>query len=419
MNRIRTIALVVSVVAVVSWRSLPSFAQAPDPADAFFNDGVLHEIRLSVNTRDLQVLKDHWQDKTYYPADFRWNNQVVRNVGIRSRGGGSRRPNKLSLRVDMNRYTDGQTFLGLKSFILRNTSQDPSYMRERLAMLFFRRLGIPAVREAHARVFINNQYAGLYTIVESPDTDFLRKNLGENAGHLYEYHFDNETVLAGQAPFTFQFLGSNPNLYVPVPFQPQTLEDDPQGDVIARFVQAVGDTGNPDWRANVSAFLDLSGFIRHLAVENFLAEEDGLTGDYGPNNFYFYRFANTNRFVFLPWDKSQSFYDVFFSIFRNIRNGPEETRNVLAVRALQEPDLLQQYLDTMIEAGDFAVLGAAPDQPGFLEAEVGRVYDQIHAAAVEDTFIFTAEEFEQAVLDLRAFARDRSGFVSAQVANAR
>jgi spore coat protein CotH len=319
----------------------------------------------------------------------------------------------------MNRYTDGQTFLGLKSFILRNTSQDPSYMRERLAMLFFRRLGIPAVREAHARVFINNQYAGLYTIVESPDTDFLRKNLGENTGHLYEYHFDNETVLAGQAPFTFQFLGSNPNLYVPVPFQPQTLEDDPQGDVIARFVQAVGDTGNPDWRANVSAFMDLSGFIRHLAIENFLAEEDGLTGDYGPNNFYFYRFANTTRFVFLPWDKSQSFYDVFFSIFRNIRNGPEETRNVLAVRALQEPDLLQQYLDTMIEAGDFAVLGAAPDQPGFLEAEVGRVYDQIHAAAVEDTFIFTAEEFEQAVLDLRAFARDRSGFVSGQVANAR
>jgi spore coat protein CotH len=41
-------------------------------------------------------------------------------------------------------------------------------------------------------------------------------------------------------------------------------------------------------------------FIRHLAIENFLAEEDGLTGDYGPNNFYFYRFLNTNRFTFLP-----------------------------------------------------------------------------------------------------------------------
>jgi len=212
------------------------------------------------------------------------------------------------------------------------------------------------------------------------------------------------------------FLGSNPNLYVPVPFQPQTFEDDPQGDVIARFVQNVGDTGNPDWRSNVSAFIDLNGFIRHLAVENFLAEEDGVTGDYGPNNFYFYRFANTTRFVFLPWDKSNAFFDVFYSIFRNIRNGPEDHRNVLAVRALQEPDLLQQYLDTLIECADVAVQGASPDTPGFLEAEIDRVYQQIHAAAVEDTSIFTVDQFEQANLDLRAFARDRSGFVRVQVA---
>ena len=415
MKRIRTIALVLVVAAIVSWLSRPSLAQSPDPADPFFNDGVVHEIRLSVNTKDLALLKEHWLEKTYYPADFRWNNQVVRNVGIRSRGQGSRRPNKLSLRVDMNRYTDGQTFLGLRSFILRNTSQDPSYMRERLAMLFFRRLGIPAVREAHARVFINNQYTGLFTIVESPDTDYLRKNLGENTGRLYEYHFDNETVNAGAAPFVFQFLGSDPKLYVPVPFQPQTFEDDPQGDVIARWTQAVSDLGNPDWRTNVSSFIDLPLFIRHLAIENFMAEEDGITGDYGPNNFYLYRFTNTTRFQFLPWDKSNAFFDVFFSVFRNIRNGPEDHRNLLAVRALDEPDLLQLYLDTMLECADFAAQGAAPDQPGFLEAEVIRESDQIRAAAIEDTFIFTPDQFEQAVLDLRAFARDRSGFVRAQV----
>jgi CotH protein len=414
MNRYLTIPF--AIAAIIVWFALPMRAQG-DPADAFFNDNVVHEIRLSVNTRDLAVLRDRWQDKTYYPADMRWNSQVVvRNVGIRSRGGGSRRPNKLSLRVDMNRYTDGQTFLGLRSFILRNTSQDPSYMRERLAMSFFRRLGIPAVREAHARLFINNQYAGLYTIVESPDTDFLRKNLGENTGHLYEFHFDNDTFVAGQGAFTFRFLGSNPSLYVPLPFQPQTFEDDPQGDVIARWVQAIGDTGNPDWRSSVSSFIDLPGFIRHLAIENFLAEEDGITGDYGPNNFYLYRYANTTRFQFLPWDKSNAFYDVFFSIFRNIRIGPEELRNVLVLRALDEPDLLQLYLDTMLECA--AATDGTPDAPGFLEAEVTRISDQIRAAAREDTFIFTPDEFEQAVADLSAFGRDRGRIVRTQVAAA-
>ena len=413
MKRVRTIPLVVALLAVLA---RPALAQAPDPADAFFNDKVLHEIRLSVNSKDWQLLKDHWGEDTKYPADFRWNDQVVRNVAIHSRGAGSRRPNKLSLHVDFQHYTTGQTFLGLKSVILRNNSQDASNMRERLSMLFFRSLGLVAEREAHTRLYVNNQYVGLYTIVESVDEDFLQKNFGENTGRLYEYHFDNQAVSAGQAVFTFQYVGPDPASYVPIPFVPKTLEYDPQGEVIARFTQAVSDTGAAAWRSNVSAFLDLAKFIRHLAIENFLAEEDGLTGDYGPNNFYFYRFANTTTFMFLPWDKSNAFWDVNFSIFRNIQDGPEDHRNLLAVRALQEPDLLQLYLDTMLECATFALQDATESQPGWLEAEIGREYDQIREAALADTFIYTNAEFEQLVVDLQAFAKNRSGVVRAQVA---
>jgi len=415
-KRIRLIPLVVALLAVLP---RPVLVQAPDPADAFFNDNVLHEIRLSVNSKDWRVLTENWLDDTNYPADFRWNGQVVRNVAIHSRGGGSRRPNKVSLRVDFSHYTDGQTFLGLKSFILRNNSQDPTNMRERLSMLFFRNLGISAMREAHTRLFVNNQYYGLFTIVEAPDENFLQRNLGESTGHLYEYHFDNQAVAAGQAVFTFAYLGPDPALYVPNPFSPKTLENDPQGDVIARLCQAVGDTTNPDWRTNVSAFLDLSKFIRHLAIENFLAEEDGLTGDYGPNNFYFYRFVNRTAFLFLPWDKSNAFWALDYPIFHNIVDGPEDHRNLLAVRALQEPDLLQLYLDTMLECAAFALQGATPDAPGWLEAEINREYDQIHAAALADTSIFSNDEFEQAILFMRSFAQTRSGNVQQQVAVAR
>ena len=50
-------------------------------------------------------------------------------------------------------------------------------------------------------------------------------------------------------------------------------------------------------------------FIRHVAIENFLAEEDGITGDYGPNNFYFYRYENKSLFKFIPWDKSNTFWE--------------------------------------------------------------------------------------------------------------
>jgi len=209
---------------------------------------------------------------------------------------------------------------------------------------------------------------------------------------------------------------------VPSPFEPKTLENDPQGEVIARFVQAVADTGAAAWRDNVSAFLDLARFIRHLAVENFLGEQDGLTGDYGPNNFFLYRFTNTTAFRFLPWDKSNTFWDApspDYYIFRNIVDGPENHRSLLVLRAFQEADLLNLYFDTLLECAAFADQGVAADQPGWLETEVNREYDQIHVAALRDTIVYSNDQFEQAIVDLRAFAHGRSAAVRAQVSAAR
>ena len=416
----RWIRLLVSAAAVIAW-ARPGAAQPSDAADGLFNDQVLHEIRLYVNTKDWALLQAHWEDDTHVPADFKWNGQVVHNVSLKNHGGGSRRPNKLSLKVGFDHYTIGQRFLGLQSVLLRNNSQDASNMRERLSMLFFRRMGLAAQRETHTRLYVNDQYVGLYTICEEYDTDFLQKNLGDSAGHLYEFKFDNVAALAGAPVFTFAYLGTNPAVYVPSPFEPKTLTDDPEGDVIARFVQAVGDTGAAGWRDNVSAFLDLPTFIRHLGIENFLAEEDGLTGDYGINNFYLYRFSRTTMFRFLPWDKSNAFWDATFSIFRNISDGPlsQDSRDLLALRALQEPDLFQLYLDTLAACAAFASQTDDPSQPGWLAAEVNREYTQIHQAALDDIILYSNDEFEQAIVDLQTFAQTRSTIVQAQIAAAR
>ena len=157
------------------------------PSDAIFNDTVVHEIRLDINAKDWQTLRDNYLTNEYYPCDFRWNGQVVRNVGIRSRGQASRSATKPSLRVDFNRYTASQTLLDLKSVVLRNNATDFSSMHERVSMLLYARMGLPAPRVAHARLYINNTYQGLYSIVESLDKSFLSRNFDQNDGYLYKY----------------------------------------------------------------------------------------------------------------------------------------------------------------------------------------------------------------------------------------
>jgi len=288
-------------------------------------------------------------------------------------------------------------------------------MRERLSMLLFRRMNVPASREAHARLFVNNAYAGLYTIVESIDQHFLKRTFDEDSGYLFKYDYPVDA-----APYYFEDRGSNPETYVPLPFKPETHDSNPRPEFLADLVQTINQTGDAAFRLTMTAYLDLAKFIRHLAVEKFLADLDGLLSDYGGmNNFYLYRFDNQKLFTFIAWDKSEAFRGgVDYSIFHNITDVPAEQRNRLVSRALSYRDLYDLYLDTLIECVKSAneVEAGSADQRGWLEREVERESNQIRDAVLGDPQkTFSNDDFEQAVRDLTVFARQRGAFITGQV----
>jgi spore coat protein CotH len=412
------VSLVVLIVAAA--RILVHGATAPSPADAFFDDSQVHSIYLTINSRDWLSLQEHVLENTYYPSDFKWNTEVVRNIGIRSRGTGSRYGAKPGLRVDFDRYTSKQEFLGLKSVILRNQTQDPSNMHERISMLLFQRLGVRAPREAFTRLYINNVYSGLYSIVESVDKAFLLRTLGEDDGYLYKYDYN-----VGDAPYYFEDRGTNPAAYVPSPFKPETHESDPRSDRIVDFVRIVNDSDpQAAFRIRVDPYVQWDNFIKHIAIENCVADQDGYNGDYGMNNFYWYNWTNTNLFTWIPWDKSEAFKaGPFLPIFHNITDVPAPIRNRLTGRALNSDDLRTLYLDTLLACAKSASAldpEAPGDTRGWMEREIQREYAQIRDLVYSDNQKpFTNEQFEQEVETLRTFARERPKFVEAEVAKAR
>jgi spore coat protein CotH len=385
-------------------------------ADPFFDDSVLQEIRFTINSKDWQTLKDNYLSNEYYPCDFKWRDQTVRNVGIRSRGTGSRSGIKPGLRVDFDRYTGNQRFLGLKSFVLRNNTQDTTNLHERLSMLLFRRVGEQASRETHARMFVNEQYVGLFTIVESVDKEFLKKNLGEDSGYLYKYDYPTDGT-----PYYFEDKGSDPALYVPLPFKPETNESNPRPEYVAQWVQTVNQSSAAAFQAVVGEFLDLGKFITHVAVEVFVGDYDGFLGNYGVNNFYLYRFDNQKRFQFIPWDKSEAFKaPADSSIFHNLSDVPDAQRNRLMMRVLSFPNLYNQFLDTLTQVANSAAEPGDGDTRGWLEREIQKEYAQVRDAARADTEKpYSNDEFENSIQVLLDFSRNRSAQVAAQVAAAR
>jgi spore coat protein CotH len=391
-----------------------------DPTAEFFDDSGLHDLKLWINSRDWETLKTNFLSNAYYPADLQWRTTTVRNVGIRSRGNGSRSGFKPGLRVDIDRYASTQKFLGLKSFVLRNNTQDASQMHEWLSMLFFRRMGLPASREAYARLFVNNQYAGLYTIVESVDKSFLTRHFGEDGGYLFDYDYP-----ADAAPYYFEDRGRDAASYVPLPFKPETHENNARPEVIADMVQAINTSGAAVFRSAVAEFIDLAQFVRHVATEVFLADQDGMLGNWGMNNFFIYRPELANQFRLIVWDKSQAFVDgPGYSIWHNITDVPDVNRNRLMSRALEHADLRELYLATLLEAGRVASevpIDTPPgDTRGWLEREIERGYTLIAPSVLSDTLKpYTNAEFEASVEALRFFARERTRLVNTEVAGSR
>jgi hypothetical protein len=339
-------------------------------------------------------------------------------VGIRQRGTGSRSPVKPGLFVDFGHYTTGQQFLGLKGLVLRNNTQDPSNLHERVSMLLFRRLGLAAPREAHMTLYVNNEYVGLYTVVEAVDEIFLKRSFGEDQGYLFDYDYPVEAQ-----PYRFEYRGPDPGLYVPLPFKPENHKSDPQPEVIEQLVWTINETSDAAFRTAITEYLDLPKFIRFVAIENFVADNDGFVGDWGMNNFYAYRFVNTKRFTFISWDKSEAFKNSSsYSIFHNVTDVPEPLQNRLLKRALAYRDLYNLYLDTLVECARSAA-AADPAQPaagGWFEREIGLEYQQIRAAALADPVKpFTNDQFEAAIADALLFAQHRGDFVVRSVGAAR
>lgn len=427
-NLVTAVWLLAGVPATGLARPFQDPAPAAD-AGQFFDDRTVADIHLTMTARDWATLKEHYLESTDYPVTFEWNGITVGNSTVRSRGSGTRNPQKPGLRVDFDRINKSQRFLGLKYFVLDNLWQDPSMIKERVTMLFFGRMGIPVPREAHVRLYINGEYAGLYAAVEALDDLFVDRALGSTDGYLYEYNWEQA--------YHFEYLG--PDLAAYKNFDPKTHSKDPDELIwrpLEQMIKTMNDAPDGTFERDVSPYLDLAAFTRQIALENFIAESDGLLGDWGLDNFYLYRPVDSTRFQVLEWDKDNTFHDARQPILKGVAD------NLLSRRTFSDPAFMDLYFQTLLDGADAAEAGAtagasagslggstksdgpgrrrSADRGGWMEREILREYRQIREFALADPVKpVTNDEFDAAIQSLLQFAADRPAFVRAEVARVR
>lgn len=393
--------------------ALVVFPATAQTQDDLFDDAKLQDIHLRMNARDWTALRVNLKDDTFYAADLTWNGLTLRNVALRQRGSGSRTASKPNLRLDVNRYMPGQRFVGLTAINLDNVYSDASMMRDPLAMKVFQRMGVPASRQAHARLFVNDTFAGVYVVVEPVNRRFIGRVFGEregdeeSGGYLYEYRWLDE--------YDFSYPGPALPPYAAM-FRAQTRDTDSFSNLygpLEALIRAINVTPRQRFVAEVGQLLDLPQVARFLAVQNCAAELDGLVGYWGMNNFYLYRFRDGRPAVLIPWDADHSLSSPDMPLAYRL------DATVLARRMLEVPSLVQVYIAAAAQCAGILGQPAPGDPRGWLEREIGRLAALIGPSVALDRFaLFNYSEYLPDVERLLNFARRRPMYLLCQVKEA-
>jgi hypothetical protein len=383
-------AIVTLVVLAVLYPLLGFPARGQEPDSFVFDDSSLPTVVITIDQTHLDDLfapGNQYSDEER-PAAFTFirglDTMRVDSVGFRFRGNTSRDSQKKSFKVSFNTFRPGQKFLGLEKLNLNGEHNDPSIMRSKIGWDLFQTMGIPASRANHVRLYLNDEYYGLYINVEHVDEQFLQRYFGNDQGNLYKCLWPADLVWLG--PGADAYRPTNPERR---PYDLKLKDSDLEGyDDLAHLIDIINNSAPSEFPSAIQSVFNVNGFLRVLAVTTLTGSWDSYW--FLKNNFYLYSNPNTGLFEYLPFDFDnimgiwwEGIYPGLDWAGRDVYNwghpDPNEHRP-LAERILAVPEFRERY--TMY----LKLLLAGPFAQDDLHDRILRLRSMVEFAAVEDSY---------------------------------
>lgn len=313
----------------------------PLTSDALFNpERVLH-VDVQMNPADYEILRNEGRsvadvatgcmqgfEYTRFTSTVTIDGVEIEDVEIRKKGYmGSLSANRPSLKLNFAANVDGRRFEGADRLTLNNNRSDPSATRQCLTYDLFDRVGLVAPRCNFARVSVNGEDLGYYSNIESIDELFLQRNFDDAGGNLYE---------AQVGAFTEELKHN---------FELKTNKEIADRSDLDAVISAL-DTDDSNLMSVLNQVLDVDQFIDFWAMEIITGHADGATANL--NNYFVYRKASDDRFVYIPWGT-----DIAFSNGGKFLTGnyPIWHKSAVADRLYSVPaarDKLYQRIDELL-----------------------------------------------------------------------
>lgn len=284
---------------------------------------------------------------TYIPAQVIVDGATLESVGIQFKGNSSyyNYPgNKKPFTLSFDEYVSGQNLDNLKSLNLNNCYQDPTFMREKMFLDFANSKGLYAPRANYAKLYINNQYWGLYLMCERIKKKFLTGRFGNFNGNLFKG--DRGTTACANLEY-HGVMSSYYNCYELT--NNETIND--WSDLVNLTAQ-INNSSDAAFNTAVSSVLNTQSFIGAWAAYNLLCNFDSYPYRY-THNYYTYHNTATNKFEWIIWDVSTAFGLDIPGTISSIENQsvlyitPDVNDRPLVKRMLENPAFRNTYLQTI------------------------------------------------------------------------
>ena len=273
-----------------------------------YDDSEMAIINISIDHEDLEWMYqwENVESDSVHPATIHFQNsyidQIIDSVGFRLRGNTSRTSAKKSFKVDLNHFVPGRNLYGVEKLNLNGEHNDPSIVRSKLSWDFFQRVGMKSSRAAHAKVYINGDYYGLYVSVEHIDDTFISRNYNNENGNLWKCLW----------PADLTYRGNNSEDYYPYfdekrPYELKTNRDEYDYSKLVRLIKIIHQS--PD---SLELVLDIKDALQYFAMNIITGGWDDYR--FLRNNYYLYHNPTDDLIHWIPYDYDNTLSIDWFDI---------------------------------------------------------------------------------------------------------
>ena len=253
----------------------------------------------------LDSLKERGQDERLI-ADVTVDGKAYPNSGIRYKGNSSyfnvrnAGGRKLPFNIKVNfQEKDARLPGGFETLKLSNVFRDPSFIREVLSYDIARKY-VPAPQANYSRVYVNDNYLGLYNLSESVDEDFLKEYYGGKKGVFFKCDPSWEQGAPGTCKkgnnASLEFLGKDSVCYFPYY---EIKSPDGWGELIG-LIKVLNN--NPE---ELEQIMNINEALWMLAFNNVMVNLDSYIGRLC-HNYYLYQDEYATWHPIL-WDMNLNF----------------------------------------------------------------------------------------------------------------